>query len=114
MLDSVRKVSDFVGKVSDGVRKVSYGIKKSSDGARKVSDGVRKCPEYNLKDSWRTQSIFYKTPPARRVYSIRLLPRADYIFKDSWQEAYVIHMENKDLHVAIVLSPICGPMEHGH
>ena len=73
MLDSVRKVSDGVGKVSDGVRKVSYGIKKSSDGARKVSDGVRKCPEYILKDFWRAQSIFYKTPPAPRVYFKRLL-----------------------------------------
>ena len=84
-MDSVRKVSDGVGKVSDGVRKVSYGIKKSSDGARKVSDGAR-------------------------VYFKRLLPRPEYILKDSWQEAYVIHMENKDLHVAIVFSPICGPM----
>ena len=46
-------------------------------------------PEYILKDSWRAQSIF---------------------FKDSWQEDYVIHMAIKDLHVAIVLSPICGPM----
>ena len=45
-------------------------------------------PEYILKDSSRAQSIF---------------------LKDSWQEAYVIHMENKDLHVAIVFSPICGP-----
>ena len=73
MLDSVRKVSDGVGKVSDGVRKVSYGIKKSSDGARKVSDGVRKCPEYILKDSWRAQSIFQKTPPVPRLYFKRLL-----------------------------------------
>ena len=55
------------------------------------------------------QSIFYKTPPAPRVYFIRLLPRPEYILKDSWQEAYVKHMEIKDLHVAIVLSPICGP-----
>ena len=44
-----------------------------------------------------------------RVYFIRLLPRPEYILKDSWQEAYVKHMEIKDLHVAIVLSPICGP-----
>ena len=84
MLDSVRKVSDGVGKVSDGVRKVSYGIKKSSDSARKVSDGV---------------SVYFK----------RLLPCPEYISKDSWQEAYVIHMENKDLDIATVLSPICGP-----
>ena len=55
------------------------------------------------------QSIFYKTPPAPSVYFIRLLPRPEYILKDSWQEAYVKHMEIKDLHVAIVLSPICGP-----
>ena len=57
---------------------------------------------YILKDSWRAQSIFYKAPPAPRVY-----------LKDSWQEAYVIHMENKDLHVAIVFSPICGPIGQG-
>ena len=70
MLDSVRKVSDFVGKVSDGVGKVSYGIKKSSDGAKKVSAGVRKCPEYIVKDLWRAQSTFYKTPPTPTVYFI--------------------------------------------
>ena len=59
------------------------------------------------------QSIFYKTPPAPRVYFIRLLPRPEYILKDSWQEDYVIHMEIKDLHVAIVFSPICGPIPTG-
>ena len=73
VLDGVRKVSDGVGKVSDGVGKVSYGIRKMSDCAMKVSDGVRKCPEYILKDSWRAQSIFYKAPPAPRVYFKRLL-----------------------------------------
>ena len=73
VFDSVRKVSDSIGKVSDSVGKVSYGIKKSSDGARKVLDGVRKCPEYILKDSWRAQRIFYKAPPAPRVYFKRLL-----------------------------------------
>ena len=55
------------------------------------------------------QSIFLKTPGTPRVYFKRLLPCPEDISKDSWQEAYVIHMENKDLHVAIVLSPICGP-----
>jgi hypothetical protein len=55
------------------------------------------------------QSIFLKTPGAPRVYFKRLIPRPEYILKDSWQEAYVIHMEYKDLHVAIVFSPICGP-----
>ena len=78
---------------------MSYGIKKMSDGARKVSDGVRKCPEYILKDSC--------TP---RVYFKGLLLRPEYILKDSWQEDYVIHLEIKDLHVAIVFSPICGPI----
>ena len=55
------------------------------------------------------QSIFLKTPGTPRVYFIRLLPCPEYILKDTWQEAYVIHMEIKDLHVAIVFSPICGP-----
>ena len=45
-------------------------------------------PEYISKDSSRAQSIFQKTPDRRPV----------------------IHMEHKDLHVAIVLSPICGPI----
>ena len=85
MLDGVRKVSDCVGKVLDGVGK--------------VSEGFRKCPEY-----------IRKTPGAPRVYFIRLIPRPEYILKDSWQEAYVKHMEIKDLHVAIVLSPVCGPI----
>ena len=68
-----RKVLDGVRKVSDGVGKVSDDVGKVSNGARKVSDGVRKCPEYILKDSWRAQSIFLKTPPAPRVYFKRLL-----------------------------------------
>ena len=44
-----------------------------SDGARKVSDGVKEVPGNILKDSWHAQSIFYKTPPAPRVYFERLL-----------------------------------------
>ena len=51
----------------------SDGVRKASDGARKVSDVVRKYPEYILKDSWRAQSIFRKTPPAPRDYFERLL-----------------------------------------
>ena len=58
-------MSDGVGKVSDGVGKVSYDIRKISDGARKVSFGVRNCSEYTLKDSWRAQSMFQKTPGRR-------------------------------------------------
>ena len=96
--DGVRKVSDGFRKVSDGGRNVPAGMRKLSDGARKLSDGVKKCPGYILKDSWHAQSILK-----------RLLPRPE-ILTDSWQEDYVIHMEIKDLHVAIVFSPICGPM----
>ena len=43
------------------------------------------------------QSIFERLL-APRVYFIRLLPRPEYILIDSRQEAYVKHMEIKDLH----------------
>ena len=59
-------------------------VKKVSDCARKVLDGVGKVSDGVRKC-------------------------LEYILKDSWQEAYVEHMEIKDLHVAIVFSPICGP-----
>ena len=49
-----------------------------------------------------TQSIFWKTRGTPRVYFKILLPRIEYILKDSWQEAYVEHMEIKELYVAIL------------
>ena len=64
---------------------MSDGVRKVSYGIKKSSDGARKVSD-----------------------GVRMCP--EYILKDSWQQAYVIHMEYKDLHVAIVLSPICGPM----
>ena len=41
----------------------------------------------------------------------QVLPCPEYILKDSWQEAYVEHLEIKDLHVAIFFRPICGPIQ---
>ena len=57
-----------------------------------------------------TQRIIWKTPGAPRVYFKRLLPHPEYTLKDSWHEAYVEHMEIRELHVVILFSPICGPM----
>ena len=64
---------------------MSDGVRKVSDGVGKVSCGIRKMSDCTRK--------------------------VKYISKDSWQEAYVKHMEIKDLHVAIVFSPICGPIK---
>ena len=75
----------------DSVRKVADGIGKVSDSVRKVSYGIKKSSD-----------------DARKVSDgVRKCP--EYILKDSWQEAYVEHTEIKDLHVAIVFGPICGP-----
>ena len=43
------------------------------------------------------------------VYFERFPARQAYLLNDSRQEAFVEHMENKVLHVAILFSPICGP-----
>ena len=61
-------------------------------GFRWCQEGVRLCQE------------------VPRVYFKRLLARPEYILQGSWQEALVEHMEIKKLHVAILLSPICGPL----
>ena len=61
------------GRCRMGLGRFQMASRMVSDDARKVSDGVRKCPEYILKDSWRAQSIFQKTPPVPRVYFKRLL-----------------------------------------
>ena len=68
-----------------------------------MSDGVKKYPEYILKDSWCAQSIYILK---------KLLLRLEYILKDSWQAAYVEHIEIKELHVAMLYSPICGPIHN--